>query len=347
MTDEKKLNAGSAGSAGSASAVNDKTGAKVDYLRQYNDYTNSANGYKSEMDAHSVTINDAMNKLKNRSFSYDMDNDPLYRQYRDSYMRQGKMAMQDTIGQTNALSGGYSNSYSQAAGQQTYNNYLQGLNDKVGDLYGLALQKYNADTDALKDEYSMANDAYNRALNMYTTDKGYADQALNNYQTDRNNTISNAINLYDYDKLDAMGYDTSRLRALYQQQITPTYTGSGVVPKDEEDGKDTFLYNFRYKDDKGMMHFYGSDGKDYSYEYGRNPYNDKMVGDDGKTNGKVDPKKVFSNGYQPNNVGGKKLTKTGITDVVNGKTQNVWKTDDGEMYIWDGTIGDYLIYNNK
>ena len=55
---------------------------------------------------------------------------------------------------------------------------------------------------------------------------------------------------------------------------------------------------------------------------------------------------TFNNGYQPNNVGGQKLSKTGITDVVNGVTQNVWKTPDGRKWIWDGTINRYLEYDD-
>ena len=62
---------------------------------------------------------------------------------------------------------------------------------------------------------------------------------------------------------------------------------------------------------------------------------------------------TFSNGYQPNNVGGKKLTAT--KDKVKVKattlqgtkttvTQNVWKTDDGKKYIWDGSKNQYIPY---
>ena len=46
-------------------------------------------------------------------------------------MQQGKQAMQDTMGQAAALTGGYGSTYGQAVGQQQYDAYLQNLNDEV------------------------------------------------------------------------------------------------------------------------------------------------------------------------------------------------------------------------
>ena len=57
----------------------------------------------------------------------------------------------DTMGQAQAMTGGYGNSYAQTVGQQTYQGYLQGLNDQVPALYQLALDKYNSEGNQLKD----------------------------------------------------------------------------------------------------------------------------------------------------------------------------------------------------
>ena len=54
------------------------------------------------------SLNEAMNKINNREkFSYDLNGDALYQQYKDQYMNLGKMAMADTMGQAAALTGGY------------------------------------------------------------------------------------------------------------------------------------------------------------------------------------------------------------------------------------------------
>ena len=113
-------------------------------------------------------INELFNKLLNReSFSYDTETDPLYKLYREQYINQGRLAMQDTMGQAAALTGGYGSSYSQAVGQQQYDAYLQKLNSVVPELYELAYSRYQDEGDELKDQYNMymAKDAqdYDRA----------------------------------------------------------------------------------------------------------------------------------------------------------------------------------------
>ena len=55
---------------------------------------------------------------KRKKFSYDLNGDALYQQYKDKYVQQGKQAMQDTMGQAAALTGGYASTYGQAVGQQ-------------------------------------------------------------------------------------------------------------------------------------------------------------------------------------------------------------------------------------
>lgn len=103
-----------------------------------------------------MTSEDVMNQWMNRGpFQYDMNADAMYQQYKDQYMRQGRLAMQDTIGRASTLTGGYGNSYATAAGQQQYNEYLAGLNDKALELSQMAYQRYQDEGDKLKDAYGM------------------------------------------------------------------------------------------------------------------------------------------------------------------------------------------------
>ena len=102
------------------------------------------------------TLQDTINQIMNREkFSYDLNGDALYQQYKDQYTTQGKLAMMDTMGQAAAMTGGYGNSYAQTAGQQAYQGYLQQLNDKVPELYQLALDQYNREEDALYNQASL------------------------------------------------------------------------------------------------------------------------------------------------------------------------------------------------
>ena len=93
--------------------------------------------------------------LNRQPFQYDVNSDALYQQYKDQYIALGQQGMMDTMGQAAALTGGYGNSYAQTAGQQTYQGYLQQLNDRIPDLYQLALSKYQLEGNALADQYAM------------------------------------------------------------------------------------------------------------------------------------------------------------------------------------------------
>lgn len=126
-------------------------------------------------------IDQVMQNITNRKpFQYDVNADALYQQYKDRYTQMGRQAMQDTMGQAAALTGGYGNTYAQNAGQQAYGAYIQNLTDKIPELYQLALDKYDRDATLEKEKYSVLKDAdatgYGRwgdTLNQWNTDRSY------------------------------------------------------------------------------------------------------------------------------------------------------------------------------
>lgn len=91
-------------------------------------------------------------------FSYDVNSDALYQQYADQYTRMGDLAMQDTMGQAAALTGGYGSSYATTAGAQAYQSYLQQLNDKVPELAQMAEARHNQGLQNLYNQYGMYTD---------------------------------------------------------------------------------------------------------------------------------------------------------------------------------------------
>ena len=110
-------------------------------------------GYQSQ---YKDQIQGLYDQIANRKdFTYDVNADAMYQQLKDQYIQGGRMAMQDTMGQAQAMTGGYGNSYAQSVGQQSYQGYLQGLNDQVPNLYQMALNRYIQQGDQLKDQYSM------------------------------------------------------------------------------------------------------------------------------------------------------------------------------------------------
>ena len=124
-------------------------------------------------------VQDLLKKIQNREkFSYDLNSDALYQQYKDKYVQQGKQAMQDTMGQAAALTGGYGSTYSQSAGQQQYNAYLQSLGDVVPELYQMALNRYQMEGDDLKTQYGLLSDQYQQEYSQYR-------DLLSSWQADR------------------------------------------------------------------------------------------------------------------------------------------------------------------
>ena len=118
-------------------------------------------------------LNETISQILNRDkFSYDLNGDALYQQYKDQYTTQGKLAMMDTMGQAAAMTGGYGNSYAQSVGQQAYQGYLQQLNEVVPELYGMALDQYNQEGQAMYDQASllagMEDQEYGRYMDQLT-----------------------------------------------------------------------------------------------------------------------------------------------------------------------------------
>ena len=118
-------------------------------------------------------LNDTLQQILNREkFSYDLNGDALYQQYKDQYTTQGKMAMMDTMGQAQAMTGGYGNSYAQSVGQQAYQGYLQQLNDKIPELYQLAMNQYQMEGDALTDQFALLAQQENQDYGRYRDQMG-------------------------------------------------------------------------------------------------------------------------------------------------------------------------------
>ena len=131
------------------------------------------------------TLQQTMDQILNKEkFTYDVNSDALYNQYKDQYMAAGKTAMQDTMGQAAAMTGGYGNSYAQAVGQQQYQAYLQQLNDKIPELYQLARDSYDRDVNNLYNQYGLLSDAEAKEYSRYR-DEVSDYLAERDYLTDR------------------------------------------------------------------------------------------------------------------------------------------------------------------
>lgn len=110
-------------------------------------------GFSSRYDPQIQALYQAI--LSREPFSYDAASDPLYGQYKQSYTRGGQRAMQDTLGQMALRTGGLASSYAESAAQQTYDNYMAALADKIPELQQLAYQRYQDELSGKRADLSM------------------------------------------------------------------------------------------------------------------------------------------------------------------------------------------------
>lgn len=139
----------------------------------------------------------------NSKFEYDHNNDPAYQRYKQQYTQNAQKAMQDTVGQVSALTGGYGNSYAQTAGQTAYNGYMDKLNDVITGLEDRAYGRYqdqdNKTLNSLSVVQGLENTDYSRyrdALNDYYANRDYYTNQYNNERSFDYGKYSDALNSY-------------------------------------------------------------------------------------------------------------------------------------------------------
>lgn len=213
------------------------------------DYTN----------AYQAQIDDLLGQIYERgNFEWDPKKDKLYQSYAEAYTRQGKQAMRDTMASATALTGGYGSSYAATAGSQAYDEYLQKLQDRVPELYQLALQSWQNETDSM----------YNK-LNAFNTqeqyDYGKWRDKIGDWQTDRNFYADQTQRQYDNEY------------GQYRDTV-----GDWQKNQDYYLDKYNTMYNQDYGQYQDALAQYNAD-RDYNFEMMK--YNDAKAAAAAKTSG--------------------------------------------------------------
>lgn len=197
------------------------------YLEQVK--SSKPGAYQSRWDDELTSLYD---QIRNRKkFSYDMGTDPLYQQYREQYQRLGRLAMQDTMGQAAALTGGYGSTYGEQVGQQAYNAYLQNLNDIVPQLQQQAYQRYQDEGTDLYNQYSLVKGRDDTDYGRYrdTVSDYYSDlsDARSAYNSERSLDQSQWATMLDYWAQKANNENAAYLQALAAEQAAAKKSGGG------------------------------------------------------------------------------------------------------------------------
>lgn len=145
--------------------------------------------------------------VQREPFRYDALSDPLFEQFRDRAVSEGKRAMRDTMGQAAQLTGGYGSSYGQAVGQQQYGLYLQKLQEAMPQYYQTAYQRWKDEGDAMQAQLGAA--------------RGLAGDEYGRWKDRQSGAAA----------LEQKGYD--RTQDAYKN-LAAAISGSGYVPEDSE-----------------------------------------------------------------------------------------------------------------
>lgn len=128
-------------------------------------------------DNYAAKIDSLLSALSSRKFSYDPEKDPSYIKYRDKYLADALLAMEDAAGAASAKTGGYSNSYAQAVGNQAFGKYMQDFSQILPELYEAAYDRYSDEGDDLISRIKLISslsdeqwDRYNDALKNYLSE---------------------------------------------------------------------------------------------------------------------------------------------------------------------------------
>lgn len=150
--------------------------------------------YKSSFATELSKLYDTMKK---RHFDYNADDDISYQNYARLYAKQGERAMEDTMGQAAALTGGYGSSYAEAAGQQSYNRYLQELAQMVPEFEQNAWKRYNDEGEQLTDRYQMLSQRQDEEYKRWQEGMSVWEQEVNDAWQDYQYTAQQDRSNYD------------------------------------------------------------------------------------------------------------------------------------------------------
>ena len=190
-------------------------------------------------------------------FSYDPSADPLYEMYKDRYTVGGQQAMQDTMANAAALSGGYGNSYAQTVGQQQYNQYMTALADILPELEARAYDRWRDEGVDLYNQFQLTQgldatdyDRYRDTVGDYYNDLGYAYGKWQDLYGNDYNAYLNALAAWESDRnfayqqaMDALAQQNYEREFAYQQQQDAKKSsgsgggrGSGSSKVNKDDG---------------------------------------------------------------------------------------------------------------
>lgn len=124
----------------------------------------STSSSSSSTDSSSVLAEDIIDRIiaQSGSYSYDVNSDPLYKQYSELYKNEGLLGAKDVFGLASSLTGGYGNSYGLSAAGSVMDSANEKTAAKAEELEQKAYDRHLDEIESMYDVLNMLYESQDR-----------------------------------------------------------------------------------------------------------------------------------------------------------------------------------------
>lgn len=207
----------------------DALNEKLDELLGYGRFENP---YQGE-------IHSLVDKISSREdFTYDPDTDPIYQNYRETYLREGNRARENTLGDYAAMTGGMPSTAATAAAEQAQNYYNAQMADVIPALYQQAFDMYMSNAAQNINDLGAIRGAAADALSQWSANLGLVQNQFGALQSASDTAYNRGSNKWQSDfQVESdfwnRGMQESQLRLAAQeraQQLGLAMIQAGLTP---------------------------------------------------------------------------------------------------------------------
>lgn len=210
-------------------------------------YKSTVNGgYKSKYES---TVNELVNKYNSENnFGWSADSSEEYQGMKDSYRREAEKQQENVAGSYAANTGGYSNSYAQAAGQRVYNQKTDELAEKIPALRETALNNWSANQERTMNQIGMMqgldDNQYKRYRDSVADKFSFMQYYQQKYATEKGldmSAFSNELAMWQ-SRMNAAASNLSSVRTLAESQYEHNTLSAGTKAQLDSSRRQTDAY---------------------------------------------------------------------------------------------------------
>lgn len=308
------------------------TGLGSSDIASWNDNYNNNNAQPTYTSKYDPQIDALLNEILTREdFSYNVEDDPLYSQYKQMYNREGERAMRNTLAEAAAGAGGM-NTYAIAAAQQANNYYSSQLNDRIPELYQLAYEMYLQDKESKVQDLGILSDMDDKQYNRYR-------DTMSDWRADKDfayGTFKDAVTQGNWEKTFNYNQSVDNRNFAYQDYwAEKEWSASEQSKAQDEVWK---LISLGVTPSADLVAKAGMSQTDIDLAVAAVNAGGTSTGNNGYTGGsKGNTGNTGSTGYTGDTVTGNPVVSSGITDEIKNKVSSITNNTELGNYL-DGLV---------